>query len=289
MDVVLVPSSLTLTSRLFRLTTGGSGEADLLQTTVEWSYSIPPFNRNEFYYRGILTDNTPPLFVSSDAYDEGTALGGREGCYVRQLPGRSPDNPAFEILFNVVDRESLLNLTLSVGSYERFDDILPLTELGGNGGLTIFHSLLLAVSPTFTVTATNLNGLSSHTSCHLAEGRFYDRSPPLARINPVGSVSSHASKILALFVLFDEAGLEQVQEVAVGRLRGVAGDEVLPWTPFNTSLIDTPPSEEDVMSLYSFGRVSYTINNGERGRDGGTCLNIVQLHIYLTIMSLRCI
>ena len=247
MDVILAPSALNLTSQLFRLTAGGSGEPELLQTSVEWAYSIPPLNRDEFYYRGVLADVTPPLY---------TPLGGRE-CVVRQVPGRAFNNPAFEILYEVYDRESLLNYSLSVGTYEYSDDVVGLVELGGNGGVTVYDDLIPAANLFFTVEATNQNGLSSFASCSFVGEHFYDRSPPLGRINPIGQVTSHASMIRALVVLFDEVRLSAVQEIAVGRLRGVAGSDVLSWTPFNTSLIYTPPGDgSDVMQLYSFGRVS---------------------------------
>lgn len=251
MDVILVPSALNLTSRLFRLTTGGSGDPELLQTSVEWAYTIPPLNRDEFYYRGLLADDTPPLYTPL-----GIESADRD-CYVRQLPGRAYDNPAFEVLFDVRDRESPLNLTLGVGTYEHSNDVLPSIELGGGGALTVYHDLIPARNLFFTITATNQNGLSSFASCSFVDGHFYDRSPSLGRVNPIGRVTSHPSMIQALVVLFDEVGLDGVQEVAIGRLRGVAGSDVLPWTPFNDSLINTPPGdEEDIMQSYSFGRVS---------------------------------
>ena len=247
MDIVLVPSTLTLTSKLFRLRAGSSDQPELLQTNVEWEYSIPPLHRDEFYFQGSLSDTTPPVYV---------AVGSEEACFVRQLPGRLHDNPAFEILYDVSDGESMVFVTLGVGSYEHSNDVVPTVELGGNGGLTVFNGLLPAIRLYFTITATNLNGLQSFASCSLSH--FYDRSPPLARINPVGTVSSNPSAILALVVLFDEFGLLESQEVAIGRLPGRLGDDVLPWTPFNTSLISTPPAANgDILNLFSFGRVSH--------------------------------
>lgn len=251
MDIVLVPSSLTLTSQLFRHTTGSSAEPELLQTSVEWEYSIPPLHRDEFYFQGALQDFTPPVFFPLSVSDSPGA------CFVRQLPGRSHSNPAFELLFDVSDEQSMLSLTFGVGANEHSDDVVPSFRLGGNGGLTIYDVLLPEVQLTFTVTATNQNGVPSFASCSLPGGHFYDRSPPLGRINPVGAVSSHPDMIEALVVLFDEFGLTEVQEIAIGRLRGQGGDDILPWTPFNTSLIETRPvgSGESLMDLYSFGRV----------------------------------
>lgn len=251
MDIVLAPSSLTLTSQLFQRTTGGLEEPELLQTNVEWEYSIPPLHRDEFYFQGTLQDLTPPVF---------TPLGGQEPCFVRQLPGRPYSNPAFEVLYDVSDEQSMLSVMLGVGTYEHTYDILPSTELGGNNGLTVYDSLQPAEHLFFTVSATNQNGLSSLATCFLPGGHFYDRSPPLGRINPIGAVSSHPDTIQALVALFDEFGLTDVQEIAIGRLRGPSGTEILPWTPFNASLISTrpPTSDGNVMELYSFGRVSNT-------------------------------
>ena len=249
MDIVLAPSSLTLTSRLFRRTTGGLAEPELLQTNIEWEYSIPPLHRDEFYYRGVLEDTTPPVFAT---------LPNQGPCFVRQLPGRPHGNPAFEVLYYVSDEQSMLSVTLGVGTYQHSDDVLSSVQLGGDGGLTVYDGLQAAEQLFFTVSATNQNGLSSFASCSLLNGHFYDRSPPLGRINPVGTLSSHPDTIQALVVLFDEFGLTEVQEIAIGMLRGAGGTEILPWTPFTTSLISTRPQADggDVMELYSFGRVS---------------------------------
>jgi hypothetical protein len=254
MDIILAPSSLTLTTQLFQRTTGGSAEPELLQTNIEWEYSVPPLSRDEFFFQGILPDLTPPFFTNLAV--------NKEACFVRQLPGRFHSNPAFEIMYDVSDEQSMLNVMLSVGTYENADNVLPSVELGGNRGLTVYHGLAPAQQLFFTVSATNQNGLSSLASCSLPNDQFYDRSPPLGRINPIGAVSSHPDTIQALVVLFDEFGLTEVQEIAIGRLRGSEGAEILPWTSFNISQISTRPlTSEGVLDLYSFGRVS-TISRG---------------------------
>lgn len=251
MDIVLVPSTLTLSTSLFRLTAGSSGDQELLQTSTEWEYSIPPLNRDEFYYRGILTDDTAPVYRGLNFE------GNQDDCFVRQLAGRSSNNPAFEILYDVHDAESLLDLTLSVGSHDFSDDVLGLVEIGSGSSLTVYHDLLPATRLFFTITATNQNGIQSFASCSLLGVQFYDRSPPLGRINPIGQVTSHPSMIQALIVLFDESGLAEVQEIAIGRLQGLYGNDTLPWIPFNSTLIQTRPLDSsNIMQLYSFGRVS---------------------------------
>lgn len=249
MDIILVPSTLNLTSRLFRLTTGASSQPELLQTNTEWSYSIPPLHRDEFYYRGTLADQTPPSFTALSSFGP--------LCFVQQLPWRPHSNPAFEMLFDVRDRESVLNLSLSVGTSGHADDVFPSIEIGGTGAISIFHTLLPAINLFFTITATNQNGLQSFATCSLPRDHFYDRSPPLGRITPIRSVSSHPSMMRALIVLFDEFGFADVQEIAIGRLRGKSGSDVLAWTPFNATLIFTRPVHDgNIMDLYSFGRVS---------------------------------
>ena len=254
MDIILIPSTLNLTSELTQLTTGsddGSNQ-ELLQSHTHWSYSIPPLHRDEFYYQGLLTDDTPPLYTPL------MFTADQSNCYVRQLPTRHYNNPAFEILFDVTDPESSLNVTLGVGTYINSDDIIPFIEIAGQS-LTVYHSLLPATQLLFTVIATNNNGLRSFASCSLPNNHFYDRSPPLARVNPIGQVSSHPSKIQALVVLFDEFGFEEiVQEIAIGRVPGEAGSDALQWTPLNVTLINIQPiGVESVMELYSFGRVRW--------------------------------
>ncbi len=249
MDTILVPSSLNLTTQLVRLTADDVLSQEILQRETLWSYSIPPLNRNEFYLEGVLVDDTPPMYTPLEfAVDQ-------SGCFVRQLPGRRPSNPAFEMLFDVMDAESMLNVTVSVGTYRHADDIISRTKVGG-ASITMLNHLVPTQHLFFTVTATNMNGLQGFATCFLPGNRYYDRSVPLARVNPISALSSHPTQIQVLIVLFDEFGFEGVQEVAIGRVLGGAGDGILPWTPFNSSDITTPPTYSgDIMDLFSFRRV----------------------------------
>ena len=84
----------------------------------------------------------------------------------------------------------------------------------------------------------------------------YDRSPPLARINPIRPVSSHSHKISALFSLFDESGIDTPLHVAIGTVPGEFGNDVMDWTTFDLSGITTPPPDNgDSLNLFSFRRV----------------------------------
>lgn len=246
MDVVLVPSTLTLTSQLVQLTGAGEfADQEIRETNTLWEYSIPPFNRNEFYYRGLLTDQTPPIFTPIDQSE----------CSVRQLPGRAFNNPAFEIEFNVADPESLLNVSYRVGTFVIGNDIIEKTEVASNR-IVIANELVSGEDVFFTISAENLNGDETFASCKLPEETYYDRSPPQARIVPIRAVSSHPSMIKALVVLFDEARFGYSQEIAIGTVPGVEGDDVMGWRILNASLIVTRPDENgDILNLFSFERV----------------------------------
>ena len=190
----------------------------------------------------------PLAFMSDQSY-----------CFVQQLPGRHYDNPAFEVILYVIDGESKLNLTIGVGTSSNFDDILSFTNFRGQT-LTLFHGLRPGIGLFFTIIATNGNGLQSYAICAFTGGHFYNRSPPQARINPIRTISSHPSQIRVLLSLFDESDLEEVQEVAIGIVPGGKGCEMLAWTPFNVSLIETPPVESgDILDQFSFSRVSLHI------------------------------
>ena len=246
-----MPSTLNLTTQLVQLTGAGEfAEREVLETDTVWEYSIPPLNRDEFYYEGTLQDVTSPEFTPL-AYQTPN----QSGCFVRQLPGRAYDNPAFEIDFQVGDPESVVNFTYFVGSYENGDDLIPIAEIGGKH-ITVPHGLIPARDLFFRIVARNLNGLESISSCSLPNGVHYDRSPPLARINSIRSVSSHRSQISALVALFDEHGLESTQEIAIGLVPGEEGSDIMSWRVFDTAQIVTPPEEMgNVMNLFSFGRV----------------------------------
>jgi hypothetical protein len=250
MDIVLVPSEFNLTTQLVQRTGAGQfAEQEVLQSDTVWQYSIPPLNSDEFYYQGTLADTTPPSFIPLPYAPTGD-------CYVRQLPDRSYDNPAFEIEFEAIDDQSTLNFSYSVGTYLNGENVLRRTEIGGMR-LVVPHRLLPEEELYFTIVARNLGNIESVASCALPDGVYYDRSPPFARINPIRSISSHPSQIEALVVLFDEYGLGAPQEIAIGLVPGERGSSVMPWTPFDVTPINTPPSASDVLELFSFGRVSY--------------------------------
>ena len=213
-----------------------------------WEYSVPPLNRDEFYYEGRLADSTAPLFVPL-AY----ASADQSDCFVRQLPGRPYGNPAFELDFELTESESIVNITYRAGNYQNSANIIPETELGGSR-IVIPHNLLPMQEIFLTVSATNANSLQTLARCSLP---VYDRSPPMARINPIRTISSHPSKIQALVVLFDEFGFDSVQEIAIGTIPGESGSDVLPWRQFDATQIDTPPDMAgNVLNLFSFSRVS---------------------------------
>ena len=251
MDLVLAPSALTLTSQLVQLTGAGDfAGQEVLETQTLWRYSIPPLNRDEFYYDGTLSDVSPPQFVPLP-YAESN----QSDCFVRQLPGRQYSNPAFELEYEIMERESVVNMTYRVGDFLTGENVISGTELGGKR-FVISAELLLGTELFFTVSATNQNGLRSLASCLLP---VYDHSPPTARINPIRPISSHPSMIKALVSLFDEAGFDDSLEIAVGTVPGEYGNDVLSWQPFDVAQINTPPAEDgDVMNLFSFPRVSYT-------------------------------
>ena len=254
MDVILVPSTVTLASQLVQLTGAGEfADQEIRETNTLWEYSIPPFNRNEFYYRGLLTDQTPPLFTPLEYTVD------QSECFVRQLPGRFFNNPAFEIEFNVTDPESLLNVSYRVGTFVNGNDILEKTELASNR-IVVPDELISGEDIFFTISAENLNGDESFATCKLPGDTYYDRSPPQARIVPIRQVSSHPSMIQALVVLFDEVGFDDSQEIAIGSVPGVDGDDVLGWRVLNASLTMIRPNENgDILNLFSFGRVSVFI------------------------------
>lgn len=252
MDIVLVPSDFNLTTQLVQRTGAGQfAEQEVLQSNTIWQYSIPSLNNDEFFYQGMLSDSTPPLFMPL-TYPSAT------DCFVRQLPGRDNNNPAFEIEFEVTDQQSVLNITYSVGTYLNGENVLERTELGGKR-LVVPQFLLPEEELYFTVAARNLQNEESFASCMIPDEVYYDRSPPLARINPIRPISSHRSQIAALVVLFDEHGFNVPQEIAIGLVPGESGTDVLPWTQFDVSTISSPPTiVNDVMDLFSFGRVSTT-------------------------------
>ena len=246
MDMVLSPSSLSLTSQLAQTT--GAGEfttEEILQTDTLWYYTIPSLNRDEFYYQGLLTDESPPQFTPLPYANS--------ECYIRQLAVGDFYSPLFEIEFDVSEPQGLMSTAYQVGSATKTDDIIGNSELVGSR-IVIPHQLIPASPIHVTVTATNLNGDRTLATCSVPS---YDRSPPLARISPIRAVSSHPSKILALFSLFDEFGLDTPLQVAIGTVPGEYGDDVMGWMNFNLSTITTPPPENgDVLNRFSFKRVS---------------------------------
>ena len=243
MDLSLVPSSLSLSTRLVQQTGvgEGQGEEEEVESDTLWRYSIPPVARNEYWYTGSTSDDTAPVFSSPLPNVTNSQ------CIVRQLPWRHHDNPAFELYFQVCDAESVSNVTLEVKAVESGAVLIHSTQLRGLR-FAGPHPLPHGQSIRFTLTAENSEGLSSTTSCELP---FYDQSPPLAHITPRHPTSSHPSQLEALLSLFRQFELNEVQEVAVGTRAGPEGHDVMDWKEFSRLLLSTPPAG----ASFSFGRV----------------------------------
>ena len=249
MDLTLAPTLLALTTQLVQLTGAGDfAGQEILTSSTLWEYSIPSVHRNEYDYEGLLVDPSPPTFAPL-TYDPQQL-----GCYLRQIPGRPYNSPAFELEFNLTDPQSLLGVAFSVGSADGTGDYIPTTVLGG---MRVFVPWHVAPATQFhvTVAAVNLNGLEGVAKCSLPT---FDSSPPLARINPIRLLSGHPTKIETLLVLFDEYGLSDTQQVAIGTVPGAYGSDVMPWTSFNTSIIANHQLGlgTSALNLFSFSRVS---------------------------------
>lgn len=246
MDLVLSPTTITLTSQLARSSGAGEfAEVEILETDMLWDYFIPPLNRDEFYYQGSLADDTPPEFITLPYTDS--------SCFVRQLSLGDYRNPMFEIEFEVSEPEGLSNLAYLVGSEANTDDIIEHIRVGGKR-IAVPHHLVPGQPIFVTVIATNLNRVQTRATCSLP---VYDRSPPLARITPIRLISSHPTKIAVLFSLFDEYGLDTPLQVSIGTVPGEYGNDIMDWVDFDIETIATPPFEDgDVLNLFSFKRVS---------------------------------
>ena len=207
MDLVLNSTNMSLTSQLVQVTGAGefAGE-EILDSKVLWSYEVPHVDRNEFIYEGTYSDETPPTFTPL-SYANGSS------CIIRQLANRDYDDSAFEIEYSLEEPQSHVDVTYRVGYHDYDDRVISETRLQGSR-VVVPHSVPTQHQPlVLTLSAVNSNNMESHTYCTVA---VYDQSPPLARITPISTVSSHPQEFKVLLTLFDEYGLSGVQQIAVG-------------------------------------------------------------------------
>jgi len=249
MNLKLTPSLLNLTAGLIRQTGAGAfADLEVLDSQVLWQYSVPPVEREEYMYDGLAQDETTPNFTKLP-YDDNVAS---PSCFVRQLPNRLYNQPAFEIEVNLQDCEDYLNTTFRVGTYLDGDDVFQ-THIFSGQRIIVPDSLETDKRLFVTVEAGNSMGLQNIARCQLFS---YDMSPPMVRINPRTSFSSHPSQLESLIVLFDEYGLTDVYEVSIATSPGYYSN-IMQWQTFSTDLINTPPSAPSSnLSLFSAPRVS---------------------------------
>lgn len=236
MNLTIKPNTVSLHSTLV-------DNAETIDNQRHWYFSMTLVNRTEFSYEGSYSDPTLPLFSSPSYYNGGT-------CYVQQLAGRKYNNPAFELEFNVDDKESSVDIFYTVGTFDFGSDVIPKTKIQG-GRIVVPHFLLPARKLYFTISATNANLNISVATCQLP---IYDRSPPLAHVIPISTTTSHPNKFIVLLSLFDESQLADVQEIALGSVAGEEGNDILDWQEFNSTLISITPTESG-LGLYSFPMV----------------------------------
>ena len=236
---------MNLTTKLAQLTGGGGGVSneETLDFQVPWEYSIPYINRDEFEQTGSLADPSPPYFLS-------LAHRNNSYCYVEQLIGRKYHNPAFELEFRISEGESIVDKKYKVGTYPDGANVVPLTGLYGER-IVLPHSLVQGSRLFFTVIGVNEDGDATQAECQLST---YDSSPPLGSVVPVASFTSHPNQFLVFLSLFDEAQLLEEQEIAIGTEAGTEGSDIVDWTTFELSLINTEPPGTG-LDLYSFPMV----------------------------------
>ena len=243
MDLQLTPSNLNLTSRLVRITSAGATPTEqVLDSQTLWHYLVPSVDRNEYRYSGTTPDPAPPLLSPSPYSNNST-------CFVRQLSGRSYTNPAFELEIFISEPQGVPSVSYSVGT--QGSDIISSVNMAG-ARLVVPHQLVPAQTVYVTVQASNAVTEPSIGQCVMV---VYDRSPPLARVEPIRSLTSRPDEFQVLLSLFDEFGLEDIQYVAMGTVAGKNGNDISDWQPINaTLLINTPPSGTGE-ELYAFPRV----------------------------------
>lgn len=254
MNLKLSPSLLNLTAGLIRQTGAGAfADLEVMESQVLWQYSVPPVQQEEYMYNGLTQDETAPSFTKL-SYDDSVIV---PSCFVRQLPNRLYSQPAFEIEVDLQDCEDYLDTVFRVGTHVDGDDVFRLHVFSGQrivvpDGLETGRRLFV------TVEATNSMGLQTIARCQLFT---YDTSPPMARINPRSLFSSHPFQLESLLVLFDEYGLVDTYEVSIATSPGDYNN-IMQWTEFNTSLINTPPLvPSSNLSLFSAPRVSFWSDN----------------------------
>lgn len=250
MNLKLTPSLLNLTAGLIRQTGAGAfADLEVLDSQVLWQYSVPPVQREQYMYNGLTEDKTAPIFGKL-SYDDNTLT---PSCFVRQLPYRLYNQPAFEVEVDLQDCEDYLNTTFRVGTHLDGDDVFQTHTFSGQR-IIVPNSLETGKRLFVTVEAGNSMGLQSIARCRLLT---YDTSPPMARINARSLFSSHPFQLESLVVLFDEYGLKDMYEIAIATSPGDYNN-IMEWEKFSTSLINTPPpTPSGNLSLFSEPRVSY--------------------------------
>ncbi len=245
MDLILHPTSLNMTTQLIqRVGVGILATETVLETNIPWSYDIPDVKiDNEFYYIGTHMDETPPVFTTlpysiDDSY-----------CSIRQVSNRDYSNPAFEIEFELEEAEGLETVQLMIGTYENGDDVLSKHVIRGER-LVLSDQLSYDEHLIATVLAINRNKIQSFAHCVLDD---YDLSPPQARVVPFSDTTSHPNQFQVLLALFDEYGLTENMELAVGTTIGEEGNDLLDWITLKTNRVNEVIDEEK----FSFPRVRH--------------------------------
>lgn len=244
MDLILHPTSLNLTTKLMqRVGTGDSATENELESDVRWSYSIPDVElENEFDYISTYSDPTPPVFHPLEYANDSL-------CSIRQLSGRKFFNPAFELEYSVSETEGLSDVHLLIGTQENIGNALSKTVVQGER-LVLPSSLSNEKDAIVTLIASNQDGLQSSANCIITN---YDLSPPQARVIPYSKITSHPEKFEVLLSLFDEYGLEDYIELAIGTVTGLEGNDIMDWIKLDTDIINQNTNE------FSFPRVSSII------------------------------
>ena len=210
-----------------------------------------------------------------------------DGCEVKQLRKRAPDQPAVKLTINTVYPEAeskVVEILYSVGTYEGGTDVAKdqpiLTKSSGGSEVFSFElphwaSKSIGMPLFFSATLKNDAGDDGTVLCTLPS---YDVTDPYIEIDDVYPLSSHSSMMKFSYTVIDDSELTLLQ-YAIGT--GPRRQDILPWTGIENLAFMPNATNDDPKPIHFFseaieGRLVYfPVNDetwdevGEAGGDGG--------------------
>ncbi|KAL3857351.1 hypothetical protein ACJMK2_012027 [Sinanodonta woodiana] len=229
-----------------------------------WSWACEPITWNILTKKFVDNDQDPPQFING-GFCGNTTRSKRsvDECSVKQLIGRHPTDPAFQIVVYTNDDNSVVTQFYGIGTYSGGTDVVSWTEFRGSTQIVPMQ-LPNGIPLYFTIKAENSQGLKSYLKCKL---NTYDTTLPGGRVEASHPFTSIPNQIAGTVIVMEDSPVIEAYH-ALGYSPGEYGTQVASWQTLTLGYSDLRKTMNSDLKYFS---------NPREGRLSASPVKVLQI------------